>query len=117
YSIAQILEAAREYQQRSGRITTIEYCLLAGVNDADEQAIHLAKLMRDWRPHVNLIPFNPIGAGLSGVEYHRPSPDRVTRFATILVDNGAVAHVRRPRGDDIAAACGQLREQFVQIRS
>lgn len=113
YRVAEIVDAARRFQQRTGRIVTIEYCLLAGVNDADEQAHQLSDLLEGFRAHVNLIPYNPIGSGLSGVIYRRPSPDSVTRFLRILQDRGVVAHCRRTRGDDVNAACGQLREMTV----
>ena len=115
WTVAEILDAARRYQECTGRVGTIEYCLLAGVNDSDGQAIALAELVRGWRVHVNLIPYNSIGAGLSGAVYRRPDDARVARFATLLHDGGAVVHVRRQRGDDVNAACGQLRRQYVQI--
>jgi 23S rRNA (adenine2503-C2)-methyltransferase len=115
YRVSEILDAARQYQERSGRVTTIEYCLLAGVNDSDAQARQLAKLLGGWRVHVNLIPFNPIGAGLSGMTYGRPTLERVARFTELLRDGGVVTHLRRPRGDDIDAACGQLRERFIKL--
>ena len=115
YSVAEILDAARRYQEQSGRITTIEYCLLSCINDSAMQAKQLAELLHGFRAHVNLIPHNPIGAGLSGIEYARPTEDAVRTFARVLEDHGAVVHIRRPRGDDVNAACGQLREQFVQI--
>jgi 23S rRNA (adenine2503-C2)-methyltransferase len=112
YRVAEILDAAQRYQERAGRITTIEYCLLAGVNDSIDQAHQLGELLRGLRMHVNLIPHNPIGS-----TYARPSEDAVRAFARAVVDHGAVVHIRRPRGDDVNAACGQLREQFVQLGS
>jgi 23S rRNA (adenine2503-C2)-methyltransferase len=111
YPIAEIVDAAKRFQSRTGRVVTIEYCLLAGVNDSDEQAASLAALLRGFRAHVNVIPYNPIGAGLSGTRYERPSRDRVLTFLTILRDTGTVSHARDTRGDDVAAACGQLRQQ------
>ena len=110
YDVAEIVEAARRFQERTGRIVTIEYCLLADVNDYDEQAHQLADLLEGFRAHVNLIPYNPIGPGVSGIVYERPSPERVRRFLGNLHDRGVVAHCRRTRGDDVNAACGQLRE-------
>jgi 23S rRNA (adenine2503-C2)-methyltransferase len=115
WGIAEIITAARRYQDRSGRVVTIEYCLLAGVNDSDDQAAALADLVRGWRVHVNLIPHNFIGSGLSGAVYHRPDDARVEHFARVLRGGGAVVHLRRPRGDDVDAACGQLRQRYVQI--
>jgi 23S rRNA (adenine2503-C2)-methyltransferase len=111
YKVADILAAARRYYDRTGRIVTIEYCLLAGVNDTDAQADELARLLDGFRAHVNLIPYNPIGVGVSGVAYERPSQERVLRFLARLRDAGVVAHIRKTRGDDVAAACGQLRER------
>ncbi len=110
YDVATILAAARDYQARTGRIVTIEYCLLAGVNDSDAQAELLAERLQGFRAHVNVIPYNATGAGLSGMVYMRPSTGRVTRFLERLRASGVVAHVRDTRGDDVAAACGQLRD-------
>lgn len=117
YPLGDILTAARRFQARTGRVVTIEYCLLAGVNDADEQARALAALLHGFRAHVNVIPYNPIGPGLSGATYARPSPERVVRFLTLLRDGGAVAHSRATRGDDVAAACGQLRRRSLALAS
>src|SRR5439155_15541852 len=112
YPIADIIAAAKRYYARSGREVNIEYCLLGGVNDSDEHARLLAELLRDFRAHVNLIPYNPIGgAGMSGRVYVRPSEARVTRFLGILCQAGVVSHVRVTRGDDVSAACGQLRQR------
>ena len=113
YSVADILAAARRYYDETGRIVTIEYCMLAGVNDSDEQARLLASLLDGFRAHVNLIPYNPIGVGLTGVAYERPATDRVLCFLSILREARVVAHIRQTRGDDVAAACGQLRETAV----
>jgi 23S rRNA (adenine2503-C2)-methyltransferase len=110
YGVADILAAAKGYQDRTGRIVTIEYCLLAGVNDSDAQAELLAERLDGFRAHVNLIPYNATGPGLSGTVYVRPSSDRVARFLAILRERGVVAHARDTRGDDVAAACGQLRQ-------
>ncbi len=112
YPIAELLAACRRYLERAPRdFVTLEYCMLDGVNDAPGQARHLADLVRGrvgTEPgiscKVNLIPFNPFaGSGL------RRSPrERVDAFAAILRAAGIVTTVRRTRGDDIAAACGQL---------
>lgn len=110
YNVATILAAARDYQDRTGRIVTIEYCLLSGVNDSDAQAELLAELLQGFRAHVNVIPYNATGAGLSGMVYMRPTAGRVARFLELLRNRGVVAHARDTRGDDVAAACGQLRD-------
>jgi 23S rRNA (adenine2503-C2)-methyltransferase len=104
WKVAEILDAARRYQARVGRPVNIEYCLLAGVNDSDAQARLLASLMSGFRAHVNLIPYNSIGGA-----YRRPDEARIARFAEVLREGNVVAHIRVTRGDDIAAACGQLR--------
>ena len=111
YKVADILAAVRRYQAATGRIVTIEYTLLEGVNDSDAQARLLAELLDGGRMHVNLIPYNAIGAGLSGRIYRRPSQERMDRFLQILRDRNVVAHFRRTRGADIDGACGQLRDR------
>jgi 23S rRNA (adenine2503-C2)-methyltransferase len=115
WPVAQILQAAKAYQNRVGRPVNIEYCLLSGVNDSDAQAMLLAGLLDDFRAHVNLIPYNSIGAGLSGTIYRRPKTDRMVRFAELLRERGVVVHIRQTRGDDVAAACGQLRASSCQL--
>lgn len=110
YDVATILEAARDYQERTGRIVTLEYCLLRGVNDSDAQVDLLAQRLQGFRAHVNVIPYNATGAGLSGMVYMRPTPARVEAFIERLRSRGVNAHVRDTRGDDVAAACGQLRD-------
>ncbi len=115
YPVAEVMAATRRFYDRTGRIPTIEYCLLDGVNDSDEQARALAALVGDLRAHVNLIPYNAIGTGLSGVAYRRPPAERMASFLGILRDAGIVAHFRHTRGDDVNAACGQLRETLVGL--
>jgi 23S rRNA (adenine2503-C2)-methyltransferase len=106
YPIAELLDSARRYidaQSDTKRVVTVEYTLLAGVNDQPEHARELAELLRDFPCKINLIPFNPFPN--SG--YERPSGNAVSRFWQVLVDAGFVT-VRTTRGDDIDAACGQL---------
>lgn len=109
YSVREIMQAARNFEQKTSRVPNIEYCLLEGVNDSDAQARLLAELMRGFRAHVNLIPYNAIGTSLSGAQYLAPSAARQRAFMSILRDNGVAAHFRKTRGDDVNAACGQLR--------
>jgi 23S rRNA (adenine2503-C2)-methyltransferase len=110
YPIAKLLEACREYLEVSPRdFITFEYVLLEGVNDAPDHARALAKLLKSVPSKVNLIPFNPFPD--SGFE--RTAMDRVRRFQQILLDDGYIATVRRTRGGDIDAACGQLAGQVV----
>ena len=112
YPIAMLLESARNYiaaQRDSKRVVTVEYTLIAGVNDQQEHARDLAVLLRDFPCKINLIPFNAFPQ--SG--YQRPSGNAVSRFWQVLVDAGFVVTVRTTRGDDIDAACGQLVGQVV----
>jgi len=112
YPIAMLLDSARRYIDRQTdrkRVVTIEYTLLAGVNDHPDQARDLAILLRDFPCKINLIPFNQF----PGSGYRRPSGNAVSRFWQVLVDAGFVVTVRSTRGDDIDAACGQLVGQVV----
>ena len=106
YPIAELLAATRRYLSRlpDKRKATIEYTVIAGVNDHPDQARELAELLRDLPCKINLIPFNPFPD--SG--YERPSMNATRRFQKVLNEEGYVATVRMPRGDDIDAACGQL---------
>ena len=115
YPVAEVMAATRRFAARTRRIPTIEYCMLAGVNDSDDQAALLADLVEGLRAHVNLIPYNSIGTAISGGTYERPSSQRVGSFLTILRDRGVVAHARDTRGDDVNAACGQLRETLAGL--
>jgi 23S rRNA (adenine2503-C2)-methyltransferase len=110
YPVREVMAAARRFEAVTGRTPNIEYCMLAGVNDSDEQAEMLAGLMQGFRAHVNLIPYNSIGVGIGGTIYARPSVERMHAFLNRLRERGVVAHFRQARGDDVDAACGQLRE-------
>ncbi len=104
WNIAALLDACREFPLAARRRITFEYVLLAGVNDTDDDARRLVKLLRGFRCKVNLIPFNEHPHS----SYKRPSQDVVDRFQGILIDKKLSVFVRTPRGDDISAACGQL---------
>ena len=106
YPIDELLDACVRYLERAPRdFVTFEYCMLDGVNDAPEQAQELVALLRGRVPcKLNLIPFNPFPA--SGLK-RSPAP-RIAAFAAVLQDAGIVTTVRKTRGDDIDAACGQL---------
>jgi 23S rRNA (adenine2503-C2)-methyltransferase len=117
YTVKDVMDAARRFGAITRRVPTIEYCMLAGVNDSDEQAELLAELMRGFKAHVNLIPYNPIGSGISGMVYERPTRERTTAFIHILRERGVVAHFREPRGQDVDAACGQLRQLTLPVLS
>jgi 23S rRNA (adenine2503-C2)-methyltransferase len=110
YPIASLLEACNDYLEAAPRdFITFEYVMLKGVNDAPDHARELAKLLEAVPAKVNLIPFNPFDD--SGFE--RSDMERVKRFQHILLDAGYVATIRKTRGDDIDAACGQLAGQVV----
>jgi len=102
----QLLESCNRYLDKAPRdFITFEYCMLDGVNDTPELAHELVQLLRGHVScKINLIPFNPFPA--SGLK--RSSNERVKAFAQILLDAGLVTTVRKTRGDDIDAACGQL---------
>ena len=111
FAVEDVLAAADRYQAQSGRITTIQYCLLDGVNDSLAQASALAALLAGRRMHVNLLRYNPTGLSLQGRTY-APSPmEQTEAFLAELRAQGTVAHLRRARGPDIDAACGQLRRR------
>jgi 23S rRNA (adenine2503-C2)-methyltransferase len=110
YPVADIMAAARRFEATTGRTPNIEYCIICDVNDSAEQAEMLAALMEGFRAHVNIIPCNAIGAGVSGTNYVAPTRSRILEFIQNLRSRGVVAHIRETRGDDINAACGQLRE-------
>lgn len=109
YNVGDILAAADRFQAASGRVVTIQYCLLRGVNDSPAQARDLAALLAGRRMHVNVLRYNPTGLSLRGVVYEPADDAAADAFIGELRAGGVVAHFRRPRGRDIDAACGQLR--------
>jgi len=105
HPIAELLAACWDYALAANlRAVTFEYVMLEGVNDSVEQAHQLAGLLANHPAKVNLIPFNPF----PGSEYRRSSQKAVDRFRQVLLDAGIMTVTRKTRGDDIAAACGQL---------
>ncbi len=111
FAVEDVLAAADRHQAQSGRITTIQYCLLEGVNDSLAQARELARLLQGRRMHVNLLRYNPTGLSLRGRAYAPSSLGQTEAFLAELRAQGTVAHLRRARGPDIDAACGQLRKR------
>jgi 23S rRNA (adenine2503-C2)-methyltransferase len=105
YPIEDLFDECRDYVDITGRRITFEYILLAGVNDLPEQANVLAKQLRGFQTHVNLIPYNPI----SEVDYKRPSKSAVEQFTETLRREHITVSVRYSRGLEADAACGQLR--------
>jgi 23S rRNA (adenine2503-C2)-methyltransferase len=111
FPIADILAAADRFQARRGRPVTIQYCLLAGVNDSPAHAELLARVLGRRRMHVNLLRYNPTGPSLQGIEYRPSTETAAEAFAEALRLRGIVTHFRRSRGPEIDAACGQLRRR------
>ena len=104
YSLKQLIDCCRSLPVPRRKRITFEYVLLRGVNDSAEDARALVKLLKGIACKVNVIPFNPH----PGSKFERPSEDEIARFQAVLYDAGVQINVRRPRGDDIQAACGQL---------
>jgi len=113
YPIAELLAACRRYPGASNaRRITFEYVMLRGVNDSEAEAHELVRLLRGLPAKVNLIPFNP----WPGAPYRTSTPEAVARFAAILNEAGYSSPIRRPRGRDILAACGQLKTESERAR-
>ncbi|MBY0416923.1 MAG: bifunctional tRNA (adenosine(37)-C2)-methyltransferase TrmG/ribosomal RNA large subunit methyltransferase RlmN, partial [Pararheinheimera sp.] len=106
YPMEEFLAAAKRYvtDSRANDKVTVEYVMLDGVNDSMEQAHELAHALKGTPAKVNLIPFNPY----PGSPYKRSSNSRIDRFNKVLQEHGYTVMVRKTRGDDIDAACGQL---------
>ncbi len=113
YPLKELLAACQDYIAASGRQVTFEYVLLAGVNDTPEHAHQLGELLAPLKQfaHVNCIPVNATSA-----DYRPPGGEAIRAFRTILFEHGVSNSVRAERGDDIAAACGQLRTRFERNR-
>jgi 23S rRNA (adenine2503-C2)-methyltransferase len=105
-----VVAAADAYFQRSGRQVTFEYVMLHGVNDRAEDAHALAHLLAARKAHVNLIPYNPV----EGLPFERPSPAAIQRFVEIVRSRRVSVSVRKTKGREIDAACGQLRRRLEQ---
>ncbi|MFG0330315.1 MAG: 23S rRNA (adenine(2503)-C(2))-methyltransferase RlmN [Phycisphaerales bacterium] len=106
-TVRELLDACREYFDRTGREVTLEYTLMKGVNDRPEHAEELARIARTIRANVNLIRYNEV----AGLPYRRPADDDVRAFQRTLREKRINTHIRASRGRDIAAACGQLRHE------
>jgi len=110
HPIAELLAACWHYLERqNGRSVTFEYTMLDGVNDRPEHARELARLLRGHDAKVNLIPFNTF----PGTRYRRSPAEAIRRFRDLLMQGGVMATIRKTRGDEIDAACGQLRGQVL----
>lgn len=108
YPLDQLLEVIRRFPLKHRQRVTFEYVLLRGVTDSVEDALSLVKLLKGIRGKVNLIPFNEA----EELEYRRPTDAAVEEFQRVLVDHHISAFVRKNRGNDISAACGQLKKKW-----
>jgi 23S rRNA (adenine2503-C2)-methyltransferase len=104
WPLAELIAAARDYGRLSGRRVTLEYTLIAGVNDSLEEADRLSAIARDLPSKINLIPYNPV----PGLPWRRPDPEAVEAFAHRLYPRAPAVTVRNTMGGEIWAACGQL---------
>ncbi|HEY2152310.1 MAG TPA: hypothetical protein VGH34_15985, partial [Vicinamibacterales bacterium] len=104
YGVADIIAACKRFPVRKRSRITFEYVMLAGVNDSPRDARALARLVAGVKSKVNLIPLN----AAPGIPFERPSDAAIDKFAKIVADHGIVVSVRKSRGRDIRAACGQL---------
>ena len=126
YNIAALLQACDYFFEKTGRRVSYEFALIDGVNDGDDTAVSLAKLLSGRAAqrgvvHVNLIPVNPLAAGGADADNAGNADNakygksrRVAEFRDTLMKNGITATIRRTLGDDINAACGQLRVAALQ---
>ncbi|MDY0882142.1 23S rRNA (adenine(2503)-C(2))-methyltransferase RlmN [Dongia soli] len=113
YPIAQLMQACRDYPTLSNaRRITFEYVMLKGINDSPADARALVKLIKGIPAKVNLIPFNP----WPGAPYERSTDAAINAFSDIVFNAGYASPVRTPRGEDIMAACGQLKSESVKLR-
>jgi 23S rRNA (adenine2503-C2)-methyltransferase len=113
WDLAELIKAAREFPLRPRERLTFEYVLLAGVNDAPEHAREVVELVRGIRAKINLIALNPG----SELPYRTPEPAQVLASQQVLISAGIPAFIRRPRGRDIFAACGQLKRQGLGVKA
>ena len=109
YTLAETLDACKEYFEKTGRRITFEYSLVKGQNDTAEQANKLAELLKGMNCHVNLIPVNPINER----DFEKSESDSIEKFKLILEKKSINGTIRRSVGSDIDAACGQLRRKYV----
>ena len=111
YPLDELMLAMDEYAEKTKRDITYEYTMMAGINDSAENAFELANLLRGKQCTVNLIPYNPV----AGLRLKRPERKTIKEFRSVLYGCRIVNTCRYTKGDDIAAACGQLAMQEKQI--
>jgi 23S rRNA (adenine2503-C2)-methyltransferase len=113
YGLKELLDACRRFPVKRRERITFEYVMLKGVNDTDDDARRLVRLLNGIKAKVNLLPLNEA----AGIPYERPSDARVNRFAQIVAERGLTVSVRKSRGRDIRAACGQLITESTRLKS
>jgi len=109
YPLEKLLDACRQYQPAPGRRITFEYILIEGINDSADDAERLAKMLRSIRCKVNLIPFNTH----EGCDFGRPAEAVIQAFYDVLFAKNYTVIIRRSKGQDISAACGQLKARSI----
>ncbi|MFI4984110.1 MAG: 23S rRNA (adenine(2503)-C(2))-methyltransferase RlmN [Rickettsiales bacterium] len=114
YKLEELIEACRNYPglDHNGRKVTFEYVMLKDVNDSDADARGLIELIRGIPSKINLIPFNP----WPGTDFECSSPERIRKFASIIQNAGYMSPIRKTRGQDILAACGQLKSESQRLK-
>ena len=113
YELSDVLHARDEYLRKTGRRITFEYSLVHGVNDTDEDAGELIRILKPRNCHLNLIPVNPVKER----SFVRPSRKNAVNFKNKLEKSGINVTIRREMGADIDGACGQLRRRYVQTNN
>ena len=108
YTIKQIIDACDYFVNKTKRRVTYEYSLISGVNDSEENALELSKILRGTLCHVNLIPINDVKER----NYIKSSKNQIKNFEKILLENKIETTIRRTLGSDINASCGQLRRSY-----
>jgi len=110
YSLKELIDSCRYYLERNNRRITFEYALIKGVNDREQDAKELSSLLRGLLCHVNLIPVNTIDEK----RFEKTGDNQIQKFQSILKKSGIEATIRRELGADIVAACGQLRNKYIE---
>ena len=113
YNVEKLMDACRYYTSHKKQRLTFEYILIAGVNDSEEEARRLARLAGPLTAKINLIPYNKV----QGLPWERPSRNQQEKFLSVLRNGGVAATLRREKGHDIEAACGQLRLQTMKDKA
>jgi 23S rRNA (adenine2503-C2)-methyltransferase len=108
YPLERLISVCKEFPLPNRRMITFEYILIGGINDRDDDAMRLTQLLSGLRAKINLIPLNPH----QGLDMSSPTPERILAFQEILVEKHFTAIIRKSKGQDISAACGQLSGRF-----